>query len=85
MKHIVTLDTDTLYLKSGGVTFKIINDDYGIKEIIGKLKVSNTSIEWFPKHRKGDGIRIKWKTFCKMMEEYEKQTCGDDRDTTSID
>lgn len=71
MKHIVTLNTDTLYLKSGGVTFEIENDDFGIKEVIGKLKVSNTSIEWLPKHTRGNGIKLQWKAFNELMTKYE--------------
>ena len=71
MKHIVTLNTDTLYLKSGGVTFEIENDDCGIKEVFGKLKVSNTSITWMPKHTRGNGIKLHWKAFDELMKQYQ--------------
>lgn len=70
MKHVVTLKTDTLYLKTGGVTFEVKNDEYGVKEAIGKLKISNTSIEWFPKHTRGNGIKLQWKAFDKLMQEH---------------
>ena len=63
MTQSVVMQTGSITIKRGGIELHISEG----KQKLGRLVISNGSIEWLPKNKKS-GTRLNWSKFAELMQ-----------------
>lgn len=68
-KHVMRLVTENLFISKGGADFHIDDSKRGT---VGKLSLTSTRIEWFPKGKSARKATFRWEEFDTLMAGYVK-------------
>ena len=63
MAHSVILETNCLNIKKGSI---VIHVTQGVDKL-GRLNISNETIEWVPKNKKA-GTKLSWAKFAELVQ-----------------